>query len=175
MGQYYKPVNIDNKQWVYSHDYNNGLKLMEHSWIGNKFVGAVMTLLAHGGDWFKKPIVWAGDYYDEEGETPYFSLCPDANKLNPVSMKEELQKTAILVNHTKKLYVRYDEMPVCHDGNWVINPLPLLTACGNGRGGGDYHGSNCDEVGTWAGDVLSIEFVVPEDKEYKKFIVEFRE
>ncbi len=58
MGQYYKPINIDNKQWLYSHEYNhNGLKLMEHSWIGNDFVGAVMSLMVKGGDWFKKRIV----------------------------------------------------------------------------------------------------------------------
>ena len=68
MGQYYKPINIDNKQWLYSHDFDNGLKLMEHSWIGNNFVGAVMNLMLKGGEWFKKRIIWSGDYYGDEGE-----------------------------------------------------------------------------------------------------------
>ena len=68
MGQYYKPINLDDKQWLYTHDYDTGLKLMEHSWIGNQFVGTVMSLMLKGGLWFKKRIVWAGDYYGDQGE-----------------------------------------------------------------------------------------------------------
>jgi hypothetical protein len=90
-------------------------------------------------------------------------------------MDKETQKKAKLVNHTKKLYIRYDEMPD-KDG-WVINPLPLMTACGNGRGGGDYHSQypDFDKVGSWAGDVLSIEMAVPKSKWYKKLVVGFKE
>ena len=176
MGQYYKPINIDNKQWLYSHDYGNGLKLMEHSWIGNDFVGAVMNLMVKGGEWFKKRIVWAGDYYGDQGEEiDHYSQCSDSNKIKPaISMDIETQKKAILVNHTKKLYVRCDEMPVSKGmgSDWFINPLPLLTACGNGRGGGDYRG-NPNKVGIWAGDVLSISLTVP--KGYEKFVVSFSE
>jgi len=64
MGQYYKPINLRTKEWVFSHDYGNGLKLMEHSWIGNNFVGIVEVLLS--GAWRNDPIVWAGDYADDE-------------------------------------------------------------------------------------------------------------
>ena len=55
MGQYYKPCvlkkNYKNvKQPVisglYSHEFGNGLKLMEHSWVGNNFVRAAMQLIA---------------------------------------------------------------------------------------------------------------------------------
>jgi len=49
MGQYYKPISIEKKQYVCSHAYGNGLKLMEHSWIGNDFVGVVEDLIAEGG------------------------------------------------------------------------------------------------------------------------------
>ena len=50
MGQYYKPTilkdrKVKNKSdivvWFYSHNYDNGLKLMEHSYKGNNFVNAV--------------------------------------------------------------------------------------------------------------------------------------
>jgi len=181
MGQYYKPINLDDKQWLYSHDYDNGLKLLEHSWVGNDFVGVAMSLMQKGGLWFKKRIVWAGDYFgDRDGEVNYYDQCMDSNKIKPViSMDRETQKKAKLVNHTKKLYVRYDEMP-SGDGRfsgWVMNPLPLLTACGNGRGGGDYHDQHpdYDKVGSWAGDVLSIEFAVPKSKWYKKMTVNFKE
>ena len=180
MGQYYKPINIDNNQWLYSHEYDNGLKLMEHSWVGNNFVGTVMALMLPGGTWHKNRIVWAGDYYDGEGEIPYYSLAEDKDKINPhTSITKEMQKKAKLVNHTKKLYVRYDEMP-CHTddyGEWIVNPLPLLTALGNERGGGDYHSEHADfdKVGIWAGDVLSIEWAVPKSQWYKKFRVGFIE
>jgi len=70
MGQYYKPINLDKKQYVYSHDFGNGLKLMEHSWVGNQFVGVVEALIAEGGAWHGDRIVWAGDYADpEKGKT----------------------------------------------------------------------------------------------------------
>ncbi len=86
-----------------------------------------------------------------------------------------MQQRAKLINHTKKLYVRYDEMR--SNDRWIVNPLPLLTACGNGRGGGDYRNQypDYDKIGIWAGDVLSIEFAVPKDQWYKKFIVGFNE
>ena len=179
MGQYYKPINLDDKQWLYSHDFGDGLKLMEHSWIGNDFVGAVMALMAKGGDWYKKRIVWAGDYFGDEGEEPYYANAEDYLKLAPATiMTKDKQRTAKLVNHTKKLYVRYDEIPG-GDGDWkdwFINPLPLLTACGNGRGGGDYRSPAYSwAVGQWAGDVLSIEFAVPKSQWYKKLIVGFQE
>lgn len=178
MGQYYKPINLDDKQWLYTHDYDNGLKLMEHSWIGNIFVGAIMQLMLPGGQWFKKRIVWAGDYYGDEGdEIDHYDQATDEFKIQPkMFMDKEIQKKVILINHTKKLYVRYDEMPVCGDG-WAINPLPLLTACGNGRGGGDYYDKypDYDKVGAWAGDSLSIEMTVPKSKWYKKMVVGFKE
>jgi len=185
MGQYYKPINLDDKQWLYTHDYGNGLKLMEHSWIGNTFVGAIMQLMLPGGQWFKKRIVWAGDYYGDQGDeiNHWANFDNDKDKIQPkMFMDKEIQKKVILINHTKKLYVRYDEMSASNAGwmqgeRWVINPLPLLTACGNGRGGGDYYDQypDYDKVGIWAGDVLSIEMTVPKSKWYKKMVVGFKE
>jgi hypothetical protein len=58
-----------------------------------------------------------------------------------------------IVNHTKKVYVK-------KTGD--LHPLPILTAEGNGRGGGDYHGPNIDMVGTWARDVISMENEAPD-------------
>ena len=40
----------------YSHDYNNGLKLMEHSWLGNTFVNAVCSELVDTPN----RLVWCG-------------------------------------------------------------------------------------------------------------------
>lgn len=64
MGQYYMPTLIDDNGAIsilYSHDYDNGLKLMEHSYIGNDFVNAVLTQL------WKHPqrLAWIGDYSND--------------------------------------------------------------------------------------------------------------
>ena len=175
MGQYYKPINTENYQWLYSHDYANGLKLMEHSLVGNNFVGAVMTLLSSGNRWYKKPIVWAGDYYGDkegEGEIAHYYLAKNGHELQGIkSMDIKEQMFCVLVNHTKKEYVVYFELT---EGKYdIVNPLPLLTALGNGRGGGDYDGNDMDKIGIWAGDILSVQKIKP--KKYKKIKVNFRE
>ena len=46
MGQYYQPIIIfpDGSSVTFdSHQYGCGIKLMEHSWIGNEFVNAVYS------------------------------------------------------------------------------------------------------------------------------------
>jgi len=70
MGQYYKPANLDKKEWLYSHDYDSGLKLMEHSWMENPFVLAVERLLIPGGAWYKTRLVWGGDYSERKELVP---------------------------------------------------------------------------------------------------------
>lgn len=67
MGQYYTPVFMDNQGEIctlYAHDFDNGLKLMEHSYIGNDFVNAALILLLN------KPssVAWIGDYSDNPYE-----------------------------------------------------------------------------------------------------------
>ena len=64
-----------------------------------------------------------------------------------------------ILNHAKKEFVDKLKCPACSDG-WIIHPLSLLTSSGNGRGGGDYRGKS-DYVGTWAGDVISVESELP--------------
>jgi len=69
MGQYYKAVflteNNKPKNYVYSHDFGSGLKLMEHSWMKNDFVRFVEKQLMIE----PQKIVWAGDYADKESPT----------------------------------------------------------------------------------------------------------
>lgn len=67
MGQYYKALILNRSKtrpvlYACSHDFGAGLKLMEHSWQGNNFVGHVEKLLIDN----PQPIVWAGDYADNE-------------------------------------------------------------------------------------------------------------
>jgi len=53
-----------------------------------------------------------------------------------------------LVCDDKKQFIDLWNVP-CVDG-YRINPLPLMTVEGNGRGGGDYSGIEEKYVGTWA-------------------------
>lgn len=74
MGQYYKCVVLKN-DWketnepvlaaLSSYDFDNGAKLMEHSYVHNKYVSAFMHLV-HELDTDRSglPCVWCGDYAD---------------------------------------------------------------------------------------------------------------
>lgn len=153
MGQYYKPISIERKEFVYSHDYGNGLKLMEHSWIGNNFVGVVENLIKRGGAWHGTKILWAGDYADsetgkEDSKNMYRIVGDEGTQIKPKEF--ETKGLRFLINLDTKQFVDLKKVPVSDvyiddEGgkhNYKIHPLPLLTCEGNGRGGGDYHKHN---------------------------------
>lgn len=73
-----------------------------------------------------------------------------------------VHRNGYIVNLDKGLYVDLDKYaqvagftPSWDNRAWTIHPLPILTSIGNGRGGGDYHGTNMDIVGTWAMDTIT--------------------
>jgi hypothetical protein len=181
MGQYYTPVNIETMGYLYSHDYDNGLKLMEHSWVDNPFVRAVEKLLAEGGAWHKGRIVWAGDYADNEDVSKILSVSQQRLlehksdegcewNLNGIvevvgrKLRPKVPETGhrYIINHTKGQYVDVQAGKKDGDG-WQIHPLPLLTCEGNGRGGGDYRGDTTSGlVGFWARDEISVANEIPD-------------
>ena len=191
MGQYYAPIILGKnkksvKAWFYSHAYLNGLKLMEHSYVGNNFVNAVVNYLIdnNGGR-----LVWAGDYADSEFVTrpksetlPIWqeqvaagltTLSHEAfRKTSPLCLKDtecnlygKCDGKGVLdydtsdrdvfafINEDKKQIIILDNCTYRLNG-LAVHPLPLLTCEGNGRGGGDYHGSNQRFVGLWARDFI---------------------
>lgn len=178
MGQYYRPIFLKGKksnkpEFAFNaFAYDNGQKLMEHSYVGNYLCLAVMYNLLNA----PKRLVWAGDYADGEGgdDKPnlYFLSNEQKDKkgkteceeISPDTLptynelKEMFSKEFFVINHTKKVYF---EMQPAND-KLVINPIPLLTAEGNGRGGGDYFGTNCGMVGTWARNEIEISSEAPE-------------
>ena len=70
----------------------------------------------------------------------------DANSQNP--------EIRFLINDSKKLYIDLWDAP-CVDG-YTVHPLPLLTAEGNGRGGGDYDGLDMNLIGSWSRDFIRV-------------------
>lgn len=166
MGQYYHVIFLADKgtsknevirafalPW-----FGNGAKLTEHSYINNPFVNAVEYFLSPEGMFYKTRIVWAGDYADNEVglEQNLHTMCEDyPNKELKPSLQIPIEYKYI-INHTKKQYVNKDKYKSYH-------PLPLLTAEGNGRGGGDYKEDDEEYVGIWSRDVISIEKNIPSE------------
>ena len=187
IGQYYNPSNIDKKESIYSHDYKfrwtnangkvmlfgNGLKLMEHSWLNNRFVGAVEMLIAKGGDWFGDRLVWAGDYADPEqgNEDNLYSLCARVKKRHT-----KVKYFRYILNMDTRQYVDKRKVPVtnsgvCDNGKkycYRIHPLPLLTCEGNGRGCGDYRGES-PLIGLWSRQRITVSNEIPEGYTELKF------
>ena len=165
MGQYYYPIvlSADGKivVWMLAHRYGNGLKLTEHSFIGNNFVSTFEFGLSPEGIYHKSRVVWAGDYADEEPEgTNLHKMCSEYNEIRPD--EKNTDKYRFIVNHSKRLFVDKTKVPT-KDG-FTLHPLPLLTAEGNGRGGGDYRDGE-PLVGSWARDIISVEETAPTDYE----------
>lgn len=85
---------------------------------------------------------------------------------------EELNTTyEYIINFTKKMFVR---IPKKTDNDWIIHPLPLLCADGNGKGGGDYWGTNMKLIGAWAFDCIGVANELPKDIK-TELVVEFKE
>ena len=186
MGQYYPAMILGEqarketiRMWMSAHTYGQGLKLMEHSYIGNPFVSAFEFQISEDGPFYKSRVVWAGDYANTEPESDRDGLDLEMNGKNLYTIAREdentpysrLQKPPIhntkpyryIVNHTKKQYV--------DKNNYTrgIHPLPLLTSEGNGAGGGDYRGTSIEYCGSWARDVISLDRNAPEDYSELRF------
>ena len=159
MGQYFLTVILaekSDKEYIRTYldasMYDNGVKLTEHSYINNNFMKIVENLIGPNGMFYKSRLVWAGDYAINEPNSTS-NLHAMCKAKSPFVSNESNVSYTYIVNHTKKVYVKK---------NNGFHPLPLLTAEGNGCGGGDYAGPNMEMVGTWARDVISMENEVPD-------------
>ena len=202
MGQYYMPyvkqgkkeIKFDNRvdgEW-------EGLKLMEHSYCGNNYVGQVINQIFYK----KGKVCWVGDYYNEDD---YYQInCDDKEEVKRIgdlvwdddSPLKETKSTVknsrrlngcLLVNHTKKCFIDFDEY--YESNKWMeewkgrqypccIHPLPLLT-CSASHSGGAYYGINKDLCGSWFNDELEVVYNYEDErliqKGYTKFEVWFSE
>lgn len=180
MGQYYIAAILSDsgstiRAWLSPYNHGTLAKLLEHSYMNNKLLKSVEYLLSPLGYFHKSPLVWAGDYADPEPD-------PETEKLYSIAhnapTKEIMADDVLgdtyrfLVNHTKKLYV--DKLRVEPDQyGYTLHPLSILTAEGNGQGGGDYYGSNQELVGSWARNIISVEEEVPEG--YEELVPAFKD
>ena len=165
MGQYYRPIILSKDDadvilaWLSPYSYGNGAKLVEHSIVGNRFVAGVEALLSPGGEFEGGArIVWAGDYADADR----YERCEAIPEVASIRILP-VERYPVIVNHTKALYVKKGRKGTPH-------ALPLLTADGNGCGGGDVmSGPWVPLIGTWACDIISVEEAPPAD--YTELVV----
>ncbi len=164
MGQYYTPVtkDADGNITAYSRKVDGEYtpaKLTEHSWWKNPFVCTLTKKLLHN----PMQVAWVGDYAEEE--TLYQYAYGEEVIGQDVTGDELRLDGKFLVNHSQKIYLDCDAYKKrCFDRNgWILHPLPLLTAAGNGKGGGDYHGCNAAQTGSWCWDLISVENAPPEN------------
>jgi hypothetical protein len=185
MGQYYRPAIIapDGRMLpLHPSAFGGFSKLTEHAWISNEFVSAVCSLIYKS----PKRVAWIGDYAYREYETcgeaytramsmdefqKYYdtvwgkdseSLTANLFSKRDLAILDYDTKRMFLINHDKRVYIdiaAYIRDNTVKGGGWegwCMNPLPLLTACGNGRGGGDYGRDypGYADVGVWAFDSL---------------------
>lgn len=188
MGQYYKTVIIaeesDSEKKIVTIDNDCafigwiGLKLMEHSYLNNEWTDALAYLIyhhkvrvAHVGDYANEFPQYELAYNDHVSRTPLNirniwgkDLYNDEGLLNRFDYSNKY-----LINWDKKLYIDFDKYKRKSTTPWsdevYVCPFTLLTALGNGRGGGDYYDEypNAEIIGSWAWDSISIEDSKPED------------
>jgi len=199
MGQYYRPLLISKdgaKRSALAHTFDNGLKLMEHSWVGNNFVNAVLHEMVN------KPtrLAWLGDYSDSAVEEEcnlgggYITSVSEFLKMfnylwgedcapndlpgdSPTFKLDREHADCYIVNLTKRCYIDMEQYvkrnihkPPYDDHEWCVHPLPLLTALGNGMGGGDYRGEEGkDNIGSWAFDEIYVTYLRPGTMEAVEF------
>lgn len=176
---------------------HNSVKLMEHSWWNNEFLTNFCARLYERSRENNKEthILWLGDYAELDGLSSLEGLSACFARVVQRSwLKQALQDpnrkeidigntnpdfsliNKFLVNTTKQEFINCTTYYNCnHDvDDWYIHPLPLLTAVGNGEGGGDYFGVNNELVGRWAGDALYIDDEEPVEP-FKEIFPIFRE
>ncbi len=164
MGQYYLVVFLDAAGTIVgmlnAWDYGCGAKLMEHAYVGTSVVVNAVSLLVHGGRFEQGVrVVWAGDYADSEPNDAgnLYSLASEHPVPTPVVAGVDVAGFPYMVNISKHMFVRVPDRGV--------HPLPILTAEGNGRGGGDMAESHpwYAFVGIWARDVVCFRDTPPDD------------
>lgn len=187
MWQYYR-ASIRNwlkVKYFSTYDFDNWAKLMEHSYVWNRYVNAVMIELFNN-PWrvywmwdywndvleeqlqFNDKAMWAQYVYDRVWHTKINNeKCWDivwqivcAEKINneAEALKFDLNK-CFIVFHDHKTIIDMSQYETNNyaTNSFVIHPLPLLTAVWNGQWGWDYSWPNEDAVWIFAWDHVTIE------------------
>jgi hypothetical protein len=189
MGQYYIAIilssdpevkNADGLPLILGYfvpsDFKSGRKMMEHSYLDDKFVCYVVSQLMPGAPFHKCRVVWQGDYANPEPDVniQLYRYCFGHEELHIRPEASEAISTSganFLVNYSKSQYVDFS-----HITKTDIHPLPLLTWETHGGGGGDFRGSDPQGLcSSWARDVIGVESELPAGEEWTEIIFDLKE
>lgn len=162
---------------VNPNDYNDGAKLMEHSYLGNRTLCAFEELInKERGKYAGNSIIWAGSQSNNE---PY-SLDKQKVNIYTISNKYGTKISGLegnhyryIINEDKKLYIDTDRIEPDEYG-FRIHPLPLLCADVDLSKTNDYKGLNGAQIGKWKRNVVVVSDNKPSD-EYKEINILFKE
>jgi hypothetical protein len=159
VGQYFVAANL-NKQEKFEPE---GLKFMEHSWVGNDSVEKVMIALSTC--WKRNKVIWCGDYaFDcDPYNYPKVSLEYFANydlSLKGFIYNIDKKEKVDMALYNKIAFKEYNEWKN-EDGKIekftsIIHPLPVLLKSNGDGGGGDYHNDEDPMLGHWSGDRIFV-------------------
>lgn len=190
MGQYYRIHFCPKFTGEVSIFKGSALKLLEMAYWKDIFCDDIASLIVNEPTY----ITWCGDYADEDEcrrcGFHYSTVWKSPQEPSQVTPKPDfdIEKQAALINHTRREYLDLKKYKAKGEDYAEENrslavsqialghPLPLLTALGNGRGGGDYCAGmlNYHHVGRWAGDLISIGEIPKGYKEFDTlFVVKF--
>lgn len=159
MGAYYEAT-IGETRYD-THALDNGLKLMEHSYVENNYCMAIEYMLLDN----PQSLVWLCDYHEADDKV---SLTWDnTNEEAPKAAPDDFGKeNYYIINHDYDVYYDRNKLLELYketngEDSWAINPLPLLcNSDSDAQGGGDFHSSDIRR-GIWAGDSIEIKMDRP--------------
>lgn len=174
MGQYYSLVNVSKDKGMSPGDYGSGIKMGEHSQVGDSFLYEVFHLLKD--EWKGDVFYHSGDYAEGFPEnisptrTKYMGGILEKVNYNDDDwfekegkkiedekpLWEELCKTFVLVNYDLDLYCDIDGCPKRPSG-WHICPLPLLLCDSDVIAGGDLVPYDFQYKNSWAYTRIGLE------------------
>ena len=153
MGAYYEACVRDERYCT--HELNNGLKLMEHGYIGNNYCQAIEYKLLNN----PQPLVWVCDYHEEDDRCSITWENTEEGTLEEAPNAYIKNKIVYVLNHSKGLYFelsKVQELLGESEYGLYIHPLPIL--CNSditAMGGGDFHPEDIRR-GTWCLDDISV-------------------
>ena len=167
MGAYYMASDNKNMLDIKGSHY---LKLMEHSYFYNNYVGSVLRVYYNN----PQPLVWLCDYYspDDEEYIPDIKTWDDLEKkiipnIKKIKVLDSIFEDFYILNHTQKLFINPKKLIELYkregQEDFFIHPIPILTNSNEGAmGGGDYF---CEDSrrSLWRMNIIEIKKTVPED------------
>ena len=153
MGAYYEAAFEEDKIRFNTQDCDNGLKLMEHSYIGNTYVNSIEAKLINN----PKKLVWLCDYHEKNKRT---LLTWDTTNEESYKIIKDLTTKRIIVNHSKREFINIDKIKELYKKagvtKYLVHPLPILcNSDEHSQGGGDYRVDD-NRRSSWCEDKIEV-------------------